>query len=125
NLLVLIFIIFRIGITIGYWKMFEKAGVAGWKSLIPFYSEYVVIELVGKSKWWIVYLLIPAVNVFVFFILLIDLVKCFGQDSFLAQMLIVFVSFIYLPYLGFKSDVRYLGKLDEIPEVEKSKLHEW
>lgn len=125
NLLVLIFIIFRIGITLGYWKLFEKAGVAGWKSLIPFYSEYIVITLVGKSSWWIIYLLIPAVNVFVFFILLIDLVKCFGQDSFLAQMLIVFASFIYLPYLGFKPDVRYLGKLDEIPEVEKSKFHEW
>ena len=125
NLLVLTFIIFRIGITVGYWKLFEKANVEGWKSLIPFYSEYVVITLVGKSRWWLVYLLIPAVNVFVFFVLLIDLVKCYGQDSFLSQMLIVFVSFIYLPYLGFKPDVRYLGKLDEIPEVEKSKFHEW
>ena len=29
-------------LIIGMWKVFEKAGVAGWKSLIPFYNIFVL-----------------------------------------------------------------------------------
>ncbi len=30
---------------IAYWKIFEKAGKAGWASLIPFYNLYVMCEI--------------------------------------------------------------------------------
>jgi signal peptidase I len=123
---ILIFIVYRIGVTIGYWKLFEKAGVESWKSLIPIYSEYVIIdEIVGKPKWWIIWLLIPLVNLFAYFILIFNLLRCFGRETLGGQIMTIFAAFLYLPYIGFRKDVKYLGKLSEVPEQKKTPVQEW
>jgi len=125
NTIFIIFLVFIIGTTIGHWMLFEKAGVAGWKSLIPFYSSYCVIKLVGKPTWWIVYLFIPIVNTFAYYILIFDLLRCFGKNSLTSQLIALFAAFIYLPVLGFNKDVKYLGTLDQLPEEKKSAFAEW
>lgn len=125
NALIIILLIVRLGVTIGYWKLFEKAGVEGWRSLIPIYSEYYVIRILGKPVWWMLYLFIPILNIFTYFVLLFDLLKCFGKDSLFNQFLLLFGFFIYLPYLGFQKDVKYIGKLHELPKVYKSATSEW
>jgi len=33
------------------WKIFEKAGEAGWKSLIPFYNTYILWKISGAKLW--------------------------------------------------------------------------
>ncbi len=123
---IIIFIIFRIGVTIGYWKLFEKAGIEGWKSLIPIYSEFVIMDkIVGKPKWWIIWLLIPLVNLFAYFILIFNMLRCFGRETLGSQILTIFAAFLYLPYIGFRKDVKYVGKLHDIPEQKKTPVQEW
>ena len=42
--------IFTIGLyIITKWKVFEKAGIEGWKSLIPFYSYYTLVTKVARK----------------------------------------------------------------------------
>lgn len=127
NAILLTFLIIRLGVTVGYWKLFEKAGVDGWKSLIPFYSEYVLMtEIVGKPKWWIVYLIIPVVNVFAFYVLIFEVLRCYGKNSLWSQLLIIFTGFFYLIFLGFSPSVKYINKLDKLPpEAKKSAWVEW
>lgn len=36
--------------TVGLWKIFEKAGYAGWKSLIPILNVYILFEISGNKK---------------------------------------------------------------------------
>lgn len=39
---------------VAYWKVFTKAGEAGWKSIIPFYNFYVQISLCAPTMlFWI------------------------------------------------------------------------
>lgn len=123
--ILIILLIFRIGVTIGYWKLFEKANVEGWKSIIPIYSEYWLIKIIGKPNWWVLYLFIPILNIFTFYVLLFDLLRCFGKNSLMSQFLIIFVGPVYIPYIGFQEDVKYLGKLDELEEEKKSAVSEW
>jgi signal peptidase I len=123
--MIIFLLVIRLGVTIGYWKIFEKAGVPGWKALIPFYSEYIVMKLVGKPTWWIVYLIIPVVNLFAYCILLFDLLRCLGKNSIGSQIAVLVALPVYLPVLGFNRDVRYLGKADELPPVKKTVLAEW
>jgi signal peptidase I len=126
NAPLILFLILRIGVTIGYWKLFQKAGIEGWKSLIPFYSEYIICtEIVGKPKWWIIYLFIPVIGEFAWFVLIFNMLRCFGKESLGSQILTVFAAFLYLPYIGFRKDVKYLGKLDQLPEVKKGPVQEW
>lgn len=127
NAIIITFILIRLGVTLGYWKLFEKAGVPGWKSIVPFYSEFILMtDIVGKPKWWIVYLLVPVVNFFAYYVLIFEVLRCFGKNSLWSQILIIFTGFFYLIYLGFNSSVKFVGKLDELPaEEKKSPLTEW
>lgn len=126
NAILLTFILIRVGVTIGYWRLFEKAGIEGWKSLIPFYSEYVLMHnIVGKPKLWFIYLLIPVVNVFAYYVIIFDMLRCFGKPSLWSQILIIFTGFFYLLWLGFDNKVKYQGKLNDLPQIKKSPLAEW
>jgi signal peptidase I len=127
NAILLTFIIIRLGVTVGYWKLFEKAGIDAWKSLIPFYSEYVImIDIVGKPRWWFIYLLVPVVNFFAYYVLIFEVLRCFGKNTLWSQILIIFTGFFYLAYLGFTPSVKFQGKLDQLPpEAKKSPLVEW
>ena len=47
-------IVFYVLLAVAEWKIFAKAGEAGWKGLIPFYSTYVQYRLTWKTKmFWI------------------------------------------------------------------------
>ena len=45
---------------IAWWKIFTKAGEAGWKSLIPIYNTYVFCNIIGIN-FWIYVLAVPFV----------------------------------------------------------------
>lgn len=56
---VLIFaLVYYILTAIACWKIFTKAGEAGWKSLIPIYNVYVLYKISGISFW--LWLIVPA-----------------------------------------------------------------
>lgn len=39
---------------VAYWKIFQKAGEAGWKSIIPVYSDYILYKIAWDVKpFWI------------------------------------------------------------------------
>ena len=44
-------IILCILLIVAKWKIFTKAGIAGWKSLIPIYNVYLQYKISGLSFW--------------------------------------------------------------------------
>jgi signal peptidase I len=83
------------------------------------------MKLVGKSPWWSIYLLIPIINIFAYYILIFDLLRCLGKESLLSQMITIFAFFIYLPIVAFNKNLKYIGKLSEVPFVQKGPVAEW
>ena len=51
-----IIIIFYILLIIAGWKIFEKAGEKGWKSIIPIYNIYILFKIVKMKSWfwWVI-----------------------------------------------------------------------
>lgn len=104
---IIINLVFLVLIFGSMWKLFEKAGKPGWAAIIPIYNFIVLIEIVGKPTIWILYLLIPCVNI-VFFIWLTNLLaKSFGKSEGYTVGLII-VPIVFYPLLGF-GDAPYLG----------------
>ena len=64
---------------VAYWKVFTKAGEAGWKSIIPIYNVIVLLKIVGRPWWWLLLMLIPLVNIVVLIVVMNDLSKSFGH----------------------------------------------
>lgn len=47
------------------WKVFDKAGIAGWKSLIPIYSDYCTYKIAWETKFFWIFLILGAVSGFI------------------------------------------------------------
>jgi hypothetical protein len=94
-------------LIVATWKVFTKAGQAGWASLIPIYNLYVWCKIVGRSWWWILLMLIPFVNFIILIILCIDMAKSFGKGAGFGIGLAL-LGIIFLPILGFGS-AQYQG----------------
>ncbi len=56
--IILLILVIGIPLTLFYlyslYNFFEKCNVAGWKAFIPFYNEYVKIEISGINWWYII-----------------------------------------------------------------------
>ena len=87
------------------WKIFTKAGQAGWKSLIPIYGAVVFLRIIGRPGWWVLLLCIPFVNLFLSLVLCIDLARAFGKGGGYAAGL-AFLTPIFLLMLAF-GDAQY------------------
>ncbi|NQD69949.1 signal peptidase I [Sphingobacterium shayense] len=105
----IIFAVITIASLYGLWLLFKKAGKQGWEAIIPFYREYVMAELTARPKWWVILLIVPIVNIFIFYGLYLDLLKSFGKRRFWETAVAVILPFIFLPLWGNDKDVKYLG----------------
>ncbi len=87
---------------VAFWKIFTKAGEEGWKSLIPFYNTYVLLEISGKPGWWLVWFFVPIANIVVMIMMYDGLSKSFGKGIGYTLGLI-FLSPIFFLMLAFGS----------------------
>jgi len=117
-------VIFFVLTIIGLWKLFEKAGLAGWYILIPFYNFYIWLKIIKKPLWWYIFIIIPFINVFTIMLMIVELVKCFKKFGLGEQAVSVLFPFIYLPYIGFNKTDKYVHP-DEWPVIKKSVSREW
>jgi signal peptidase I len=115
----------------GLYFMFQKAGLKGWLAFVPVISWWYWIKLVNRPWYYIIYLLIPAVNVVAGFTITIDLLRSFGQFKFWQQCFGVLLPFIYWPYIGTRKEVAYLGASHseafkkQYLNKEKGAIREW
>lgn len=106
----LVILVVYIVMIIGMWKMFEKAGREGWKSLIPFYNMYVLTEISGQNGLLFLLCFIPGVGVLIWDIMVaIKLAPAFGKDTGFAIGLILLAPIFYM-ILGFGKDQYVLGR---------------
>ena len=85
---------------IAQWKVFTKAGQPGWACIIPIYNIYIMTKIAGKPGIWVLWMIIPLVNI-VFVIWLYNMIsKSFGHDEGFTVGLIP-LGIIFWPILGF------------------------
>ena len=97
----------------GLYRVFEKAGEKGWKALVPFFNFYVWLQMLQRPKWWIVFFIIPGVNVLMFAILMFQTAYAFGKRSFFDLFSASVLCFFYVHYLGFlTNDIKWKGADD-------------
>ncbi|MBR3149505.1 MAG: hypothetical protein IKF64_04970 [Eubacterium sp.] len=93
--------------VIAMWKLFEKAGEAGWKSLIPLYNAYVFCKIVDGNGLKFLLFLIPGVNIVYYIIFSLRTAKAYGQSTGFGVGLILLPN-IFTLILGFGSST-YVG----------------
>ena len=121
---VIMSILYFITAHVGLYKIFEKLGIEGWKALVPFYSTYIAVKAVKKSWLWIITYYVPFLGFVVWMGIVVELMKLLGKTSFKEHFLGVVFAGIYLPYIGFKDEVKFIG-YEEASKYKKSRKREW
>jgi signal peptidase I len=116
--------IYFIATHIGLYKIFEKMGEDGWKALVPFYSTYLAVKMVKKSWLWTIIYYVPFLGFVVWMGLIVELMKLLGKTSFKEHFLGVVFAGVYIPYIGFQEDVKFIG-YEEAAKYKKSFKREW
>jgi signal peptidase I len=120
----IIFILAAICWHVGMYGMFKKAGIEGWKALIPFYNTWCMVEKMKLKKYWFFFQLVPIAGQFITIWITIKFVEHFGRFGVGHHALTVFLPFIYFPYLGFSKNEKYAGEL-VVNNYKKSITREW
>ncbi|HAU37903.1 MAG TPA: signal peptidase I [Phycisphaerales bacterium] len=89
-------------LIVAMWKMFTKAGKPGWAAFVPFYNQYVMVQIAGLDIIWFVLTFIPIANIIAAFKINIGIAQNFGKSAGFGVGL-VFLPFIFVPILGFGS----------------------
>jgi hypothetical protein len=84
------------------WKVFTKAGKAGWLVLIPIVNVYQLLKIAGRPGWWLILFIIPLVNLIISILVSMDIAKSFGKGAGFGLGL-AFLGPIFYPILGFGS----------------------
>lgn len=87
------------------WKIFTKAGHAGWKSLIPIYNIVITLRIVGLSGWYTLLYFIPFVNIIFTIIVLHRLSKSFGYGIGMTLLQLVLLGSLIIAF----GNSRYVG----------------
>ncbi len=121
--LVLIFgpLLFMSGITMLMGQFFTKAGVDVAKSRIPVLNVYHWMPIIDRKPWWLILMFLPYLNIILIIWMVTELLKAFGKRGLGEQALGIFFWPAYLPYLNFKADLKFEGKV----EVKRSTGSEW
>ena len=118
-------ILYFVATHIGFYKLFEKKGIPGWKALVPFYGTYLMLKMIKKPMWWIVFYYIPFVGFIVWMGIITELLKMTGRFKYWEHILGVAFAGIYLPYISFQKELTFLDD-DELKRAfKKSKQREW
>lgn len=96
----LIALVISLLILVAHWIIFVRAGVAGWKCLIPFYNVYILMEISGKPGWWMFLLLVPLVGFVIYLLAMLSLAKKFGRSELFGVGLFLLPMFFF-PVLAF------------------------
>ena len=77
------------------WKIFTKAGIAGWKSIVPLLNTYELFKIAMGNGWLFLLLFVPIVNIVMDIMLWVKLTRAFGHGAGFAVGLI-FLNTIFI-----------------------------
>jgi hypothetical protein len=94
-------LVIAIASIVGLWKIFEKAGLEGWKSIIPLYNSYCLFKITWGNGWFFLLCFIPIVNIVIYIMTMNKLAKSFDKGvGYTIGLVLLAPIFIILLGLG-------------------------
>lgn len=101
TVILIVALVFGIFMIATMWRIFTKAGVKGWKCLIPIYASYLQFDIAWEgSKFWVIFLGSLALN-----LLSVLLVQA-GQAGMIIYSILAVVWMIYVIVIAVKVSIR-------------------
>lgn len=103
------FLVLQVVHFLGTWKLYQKAGRKPWEALVPVYNAIVLMRIINRSRWWVILLFVPVVNLIMFPVVWVETLRSFGRNSTTDTLLGIFTLGLYIYYINYAVDVSYVG----------------
>ena len=124
NTFLLIYIPLYVLTHIGLFLLFRKAKAKmAWMAFFPVICYWPWIKITGRPKTWMIWALLPAADVIIWFSLVIDLMESYGKFKFWEQVLGVIFPFYFYNQIALDKKAIFLGA-SRAPEFRKKYIPE-
>ncbi len=120
-LIVIIGILFLIFEVYSMCKSYSKVGIAGWKAIIPIWNILALFRLANLSKWMVILVFIPVINIYIIYLVYAALADRLGHKRIFGIGLLLLPIFFF-PILAFSKEGRKTGELEEIEDFRNNDL---
>jgi signal peptidase I len=94
---------------LGTWKLYETAGRKRWEAAIPVYNAIVLMKIIGRPTWWTILLFIPIINLIMFPVIWVEVLRSFGKKSSLDTFLGIITFGFYIYYINYTQKLNYIA----------------
>lgn len=91
------------------WRIYEKAGEPGWKSLIPFYNTWILHKIIWGEGAYMFFNLIPIYNIIFYIRTQLHMARAYGYETAFG------VGLIFLPQI-FQAIIAFDDSVYQGPE---------
>jgi signal peptidase I len=106
----------------GTWRLYEKAGRKRWEALVPVYNAVVLMRIIRRSPWWTLLLFVPIVNLIMFPVVWVQILKAFGKTATTDYLLGIVTLGLYIFVVNYDDKVTYNGDLENKESTVSSLL---
>ena len=102
-------------------RSYAKADIAGWKAIIPIWNVLALFRLANLSKWMVVLVFVPIVNIYIMYLVYAALADRLGKKRSFGIGLLLF-PILFFPILAFAKEKRETIEMDEIENFQDNGL---
>lgn len=96
----------------GTWKLYEKAGFKPWQAAVPVYNAVILMKIINRPWWWTILLFIPIVNLIMFPVVWVQLLKAFGKNKTSDYIIGILTLGLYIYALNYSNKGDYNGNTE-------------
>lgn len=111
--------------SVALFFIFKKTESNPMHAFVPFLRLKVWLEITGRPKIWFLWMSIPIITQVMAISLFVDTANCFGKTSFKDHFLAMVCWPFYWIYIGQQDDVKFIDKVDDLPQIKKGTTREW
>ena len=80
GVIMIVLLVVALFMAVVQWRLFSKANLPGWGSLVPIYNTYLFFKLAGRPGW-IWWLLLPPVAAILYIVAQFRIARNFGKGE--------------------------------------------
>lgn len=106
---VVFFLLVQVIHFLGTWKIYKGAGRKSWEAAIPVYNAIVLMKIINRPGWWTILLFVPIVNLIMFPVIWVEILRSFGKNTRLDTFLGVATFGLYIYYINYAQELNYIS----------------
>ena len=94
---------------LGTWKLYKAAGYQSWQAAIPVYNAVILMKIINRPLWWVILLFIPTINLILFSVIWVEILRSFGKNSVKDTLLGLVTFGLYIYALNYSDNPKHIS----------------